>query len=302
MMSIYVETLIRAPMELLWRHTQAPPLHERWDLRFSRIVYLPRERASDRQRFHYSTRIGFGLEVSGDGETMGQRQLPDGSAVSSLRFSSADPISIIREGSGYWKYVPVAGGIQFFTAYDYRIRFGVIGAVVDRLVFRPLLGWATAWSFDRLRLWLEARLDPAEALRRAVVHAVARIALAAIFIYQAVVPKLLHGHTDEIALLARAGVPSHGLDVALLALGGLEVALAAAMVLAWCRRWPVWLCLAAMALATGVVAWTAPDLFTAAFNPFALNLAVAALAVVDLLVVDGVPSARRCSRRPGGIA
>lgn len=33
-MSIYVEILVRAPMDALWSHTQTPALHERWDLRF----------------------------------------------------------------------------------------------------------------------------------------------------------------------------------------------------------------------------------------------------------------------------
>ena len=46
-MSIYVEILVRAPMDALWAHTQTPALHERWDLRFSRIEYLPK-RARDR--------------------------------------------------------------------------------------------------------------------------------------------------------------------------------------------------------------------------------------------------------------
>lgn len=36
-MSIYVEILVRAAMDALWSHTQIPGLHERWDLRFSRI-------------------------------------------------------------------------------------------------------------------------------------------------------------------------------------------------------------------------------------------------------------------------
>jgi hypothetical protein len=35
---------------------------------------------------------------------------------------------------------------------------------VDRLVFRPLMGWATAWSFDRLRLWCERGISPARSL------------------------------------------------------------------------------------------------------------------------------------------
>ena len=105
-MSIYVEILIRAPMEALWAHTQTPELHERWDLRFSEIDYLPKQSDTDPQRFRYATRIGLGFEVTGEGESVGERDLADGSRSSALKFSSADPRSIIREGAGYWKYMP----------------------------------------------------------------------------------------------------------------------------------------------------------------------------------------------------
>jgi hypothetical protein len=74
-MGIYVEILIRAPMETLWAHTQTPELHQRWDLRFSRIDYLPRESETEPQRFRYATRIGFGVEVVGEGESLGERDL-----------------------------------------------------------------------------------------------------------------------------------------------------------------------------------------------------------------------------------
>jgi hypothetical protein len=87
-MSIYVEILVRAPMDALWSHTQMPALHERWDLRFSRIEYLPRKDETEPQRFVYATRIGFGLEVSGEGETAGRRDSTDGSSTSSLTFGS----------------------------------------------------------------------------------------------------------------------------------------------------------------------------------------------------------------------
>ncbi len=64
---------------------------------------------------------------------------------------------------------------------DYRPRWGALGALADRLLFRPLMGWATAWSFDRLRLWLERGVTPerarlnwlAELTVRALVIAVA---------------------------------------------------------------------------------------------------------------------------------
>src|SRR5262245_53500008 len=95
---IYVEILIRAPLEALWRLTQSPDLHERWDLRFTRIAYEPRPDSAAPQRFLYQTRIGFGLVVSGEGETVGDRDLSDGTRNSALRFWSADAKSLIREG------------------------------------------------------------------------------------------------------------------------------------------------------------------------------------------------------------
>jgi hypothetical protein len=163
---IYVEIVVRAPLEDVWEKTQRPDLHQRWDLRFTRIEYLPRPDGSAPQRFLYATRIGFGLEISGEGESVGEKDGSDGSRTSALRFWSESPRSLIREGSGYWRYVPTLNGVRFLTSYDYQTRFGVAGRVVDRLVFRPLLGWATAWSFDRLRLWLEDGVEPEDARRR----------------------------------------------------------------------------------------------------------------------------------------
>ena len=95
---IYVELRIRSTLEEIWRLTQRPEVHERWDLRFTRIHYLPRPDPGLPQQFLYETRIGFGLAIRGTGESVGTRNLPDGSATSALRFSSADPKSLIREG------------------------------------------------------------------------------------------------------------------------------------------------------------------------------------------------------------
>src|SRR5687768_10355631 len=169
-MSIYVEILICAPMDAVWEYTQTPELHERWDLRFSEIDYLPRGSVTEPQRFRYSTRIGFGFQIAGEGESVGERNLTDGSRSSALKFGSTDARSIIREGSGYWKYIPIEEGIRFITWYEYRTRFGPLGALFDRFVFQPLMGWATAWSFDRLRLWLEDGVHPKQAMRHTLVH------------------------------------------------------------------------------------------------------------------------------------
>jgi len=297
-LSIYVEILVRAPMDALWSHTQTPSLHERWDLRFSRIEYLPKGRETEPQRFRYSTRMGFGLQVKGEGESVGERDLADGSRSSALKFWSSDLLSIIREGNGYWKYIPTPAGILFLTWYDYRTRFGAMGALFDRLVFRPLIGWATAWSFDRLRLWLEQGVDPAQAMRQTIVHTVARVGLALIFAYQGLVPKLIARHADEIAMLRDVGVAADMTGMAVTALGISEVVLAASLLFAWHRRWPSSLCIGLMVLATIIVGVNSPRYFDAAFNPLSLNAAVACLSGIDLLVLTGLPSASRCRRRP----
>lgn len=164
---IYVEIRIRGSMEDLWERTQDPSLHNAWDLRFTDITYLPRPDAQHPQRFLYMTRLGFGISIKGEGESVATREGVDGSRTSSLRFWSDSPFSLISEGSGYWKYVPTNDGIRFITWYDYRVRYGLAGRIIDQLVFRPLIGWATAWSFDRLRLWIEHGVTPRHFLANA---------------------------------------------------------------------------------------------------------------------------------------
>jgi uncharacterized membrane protein YphA (DoxX/SURF4 family) len=292
-MGIYVEVRIRAPIEALWEHTQDPSLHGRWDLRFSTIRYLPRP-GDEPQRFLYETRIGFGLTIAGTGESVGQRDLPDGRRVSSLRFRSEDPRSIIREGSGYWKYIPAQDGVRFLTWYDYRARFGRAGTLFDRAVFRPMLAWATAWSFDRLRLWLERGIPPESASRHFATHAVARATLALVFAYHGLVPKLLARDADELAMLRDGGVPPAWAATALVAAGVAELAFAVLLLSCWRRRWPSVACLLLMLGATAAVAVSSPRYLAAAFNPLTLNASVAALALVDLLNLADAPSAARC--------
>lgn len=297
-MGIYVEILIRAPMDRLWEHTQDPALHQQWDLRFSQIDYLPRASEAEPQRFRYATRIGLGLPIAGEGESVGQRDLPGGPRSSALKFSSSDPRSLILEGSGYWKYIPVENGIRFLTWYDYQPRFGPLGTLVDRLTFRPLLGWATAWSFDRLRLWLEEGIPPSTALRQACTHASARLTLAFVFAYQGLVPKLVLHHPDELSMLQQGGVSPTGVALVVNLAGVAELAFAASLLLFRRARWPAILTLILMVLATIGVALKSPAFLGAAFNPVVLNAAVAALALVDLMNLPGAPSASRCLRSP----
>lgn len=170
-MGLYVETRIRTDMDTLWERSQEPAEHQRWDLRFTEITHLPKG-PDEPQRFRYATRVLPFLVVAGTGVSAGERHRARGDRVSALRFASPHPLSPIERGSGYWRYVPVPGGVRFLTGYDYRPRRGRFAGTADRLVLRPLMGWATAWSFDRLRLWCERGITP----ERARAHWLAELA------------------------------------------------------------------------------------------------------------------------------
>ena len=295
-MGIYVEIPIRASMEELWEKTQNPELHQRWDLRFTQIEYLPRQ-GEEPQRFLYRTRVGLGLKIDGQGESVGERDGYDGERTSSLKFWSEDPKSLIKAGSGYWKYVPAENSIRFFTWYDYETRFGVFGKLIDRWLFRPLLGWATAWSFDRLRLWIEKGISPEASRDRALVYALSRATMAFIWFYHGLVPKLLYHDKIELDLLSRIAPPERLHTAATLA-GVVEVAFALLLLVLWRRSWPLWLTVALMLAGIPVVAISAPGYLTAAFNPLTLNLSIAALALIAIIARRDLPSAARCRRKP----
>ena len=296
-MGIYVETLIRGPMEDLWRLTQTPDMHARWDLRFTDIKYLPRADEIQPQRFLYSTRIGFGLAIEGEGETVGQREGAAGERTSVLKFWSNDPKSLIREGAGYWRYVPTQQGIRFLTYYDYRVRFGRLGIAFDALVFRPLLGWATAWSFDRLRLWIEKGIDPKVSQLRSLIHLVARSAVGLVWLYQGAVPKLLCKNADELAMLQQGGISVASAPLVAQVVGWAEVVFGLTMLLMFRNRWHFILTIVLMIAATVSVAICAPQFLSHAFNPVSVNLLMIALALVGLLAGRDLPSASRCLRK-----
>lgn len=295
---IYVEIELASPIEEIWSRTQEPEAHERWDLRFSRIEYLPKLTEGSPQEFRYSTRLGFGLLVAGRGETVGSRIGNQGERSSALRFWSSDPKSLIAEGSGYWKYAPAAGGVRFVTSYDYRTRFGALGRALDAVLFRPLMGWATAWSFDRLRLWLERGADPESSWRNSVIHAVCRITLAGVWVYQGLIPKLLFPESGELGIVrgAHVAAPVAPALVALLGVG--EILFGLLLVWFWRARSLMVANLLALPLLGLAGLFADPGLFVRPFNPASLTLAATALALIGLLSGRDLPSARRCRRTP----
>lgn len=297
-MAIFVETDMAVALDGLWARTQHPALHQRWDLRFTDIAYAAAARDGEPQQFTYGTRLGFGLAILGGGETIVERARPDGTRISALRFWSASRLSLIRKGRGYWSYTPIPGGVRFRTVYDYDTRFGPLGRLVDRAVFRPLIGWATAWSFDRLRLWLERGIDPGSSARLALVHGLARVGMAAIFAWHGLVPKLLGPDAIELRMMGDVGVPAGAIVGSLRVLGAAEIGLALALLVTWHRPALAWVALAFATVATAATAIASPAVVGGAFTPVTLNLGLGLLAAIDLLTLDGIPSADRCRRRP----
>lgn len=300
---IYVEARIRCPLEALWQHTQQPELHQQWDLRFTEITYLPKASEAAPQQFLYATRIGFGLGVAGWGESLGTTEKND-ERTSILKFWSAEWVSLIREGAGFWKYVPTDDGLRFYTKYDYQTRWGGVGQWLDRLAFRPLIGWATAWSFDCLRLWLETGQRPAVSQRLAVADWLTRATLGAVWVYQGVVPKLLFPDTGELGILQGAGFSAGAAHWVAMGVGVGEILFGLLFFLLPARRLrPVyWLHLVGLLVLGAGALFSQPAVFVAPFNPLTLNMALMALAAVGLLLPpELLPSAARCLRQPPAV-
>lgn len=146
---IVVEAVIRASRETVWERTQEPDLHTLWDIRFSHIAYLPEKDERGFNLMDYRTKIGFGIEVAGIGRYL-QNSPPK---HATFEFESADWKSLITTGRGIWQYKSCAEGTYFRTVYDYETRYGFLGKIVDRVLFRPVMQLATEWGFETLRLW-----------------------------------------------------------------------------------------------------------------------------------------------------
>ena len=146
---IVVEAIIPCGVETVWKRSQEPDLHILWDIRFSHIKYLEELDAQGFQLMDYRTKIGFGLEIKGLGRYLQNTPLKH----STFEFESDDWKSIIKIGRGIWQYKPCAEGTYFRTVYDYETNYGVFGALLDRILFRPVMQLATEWGFETLRRW-----------------------------------------------------------------------------------------------------------------------------------------------------
>src|SRR5262245_3062324 len=291
-MKLTAETRIASDRDTVWRFTQTPDLHARWDLRFTDIEYLPRA-GDETQRFRYATRIGFGLAIEGWGTTVGERDR----TASALRFGSSDRKSLILEGAGSWTYRDHDGLVTFSTVYDYATRYGVAGAVLDALLFRPLMIWATRWSFDRLRLWIEAGIRPELALRLWAVKVAARIALGLIWIHEGLVPKILAQQPREIALVADFGLYPGTAEGALALLGAFEIVIGLWLLSGRAERIASFISTAGVLTLGALAASVQPAALADPFGGISKNLALLACGLVVWTLSQSAPIARRARPR-----
>lgn len=294
---LYIETFIECPLEVIWDHTQKPEIHEQWDLRFTEIKYLPKASESDPQQFLYTTQIGFGLKVAGNGESVGTKSKSNGESTSVLKFWSAMPVSIISEGSGYWKYIPVNGGIKFLTGYDYKVRWGFTGKLIDKFIFRPLIGWATAWSFDALKLWIEKNIHPKNSIQKLKTILIANITLAFIWIYMGLIPKILFTDTGELDMIKNIKL-FNGVELLMVNITGvIEIVFGIMFLFRGQKKWMHWVNMGALFLLTTLGLFGNPQAALAPFNPVTITLAMIALSIVVLINLPNLPSAKNCIRK-----
>jgi hypothetical protein len=158
---IVVEAIIPAPVAVVWERSQVPEQHTAWDIRFNHIGYIDKTDDRGYRLMDYRTNVALGITVNGHGRYLTNSE----HSHSSFEFDSDDWKSIIRNGRGIWLYRSCSEGTLFKTVYDYDVRHGWIGRVLDAAIFRSLLQLATEWGFETLRQWC-AGDDQAPAGRR----------------------------------------------------------------------------------------------------------------------------------------
>jgi uncharacterized membrane protein YphA (DoxX/SURF4 family) len=282
--NIHIET----DRDTLWDKSQNPAEHVLWDLRFTEIEYLAKDREDDPQRFRYATRLGFGLAVTGWGESVGD----PGKKTSALKFGSDDPKSLIRKGAGSWTYKEEAKTVRFSTVYDYQVRYGVLGRLIDFLFFRPLMLWAVRWSFDRLKIWIERGTHPAVSMRLWLTKVIARVALALLWIHEGIVPKIAAVRASELELVANSGLVIGTPRTTLLLLGLAEIGAGLWLLSGKAERWAAVLLSIAMVAIAALVLFVDPAAWTNPFGGISKNIGLLACAFAVWILSPICPSAQ----------
>lgn len=294
---VYVEIEIDTDMERLWEATQTPNMHEQWDLRFSSITYLPKN-DNEPQHFTYTRSLALGKKIEGWGISTGSHEGKQGERTSALHFGTDDVISPIKEGRGYWKYIPNGKSITFLTQYDYDANFGKFGRLLDQLLFRPIIGWGTALSFDVLRRWLEKGEPPYVQYFRFFISWFITFLFSFVWIYHGLIPKILFTHKDELSMVkSLAPISSETTYWIVIFTGVIEVVFGIFWLFYKKKRHLFILQLIVFPFLTLMAIIAQPSVLTHPFNPLTFNLCLLFLSLVGFLISKDVPTATTCKRK-----
>src|SRR5699024_3214740 len=273
--------------------------HEQCDSHFTYITYLQKE-IDEPQLFTYTRKLMPGLKISGWGESIGNHEKSDGTKSSSLHFGTPQKISPIKEGRGYWQYIPneKSEGVTFLTAYNYEPNYGEIGNLLDKIIFRPLMGWGTALSFDILRRWLEKEESPASQYMRFLMTVGLTLLFSFIWTYQGLVPKIIVMHPEEMKMTgALLPVSSEVLKRVVIGIGVIEIVFGIIWLLYPYKRhlFAMQFFLFPVLMISAVSSdW---QVAVHPFNPVTFNVALTLLSVIGFYVSKDVPTATNCLRK-----
>ena len=296
-MKLTADITIAADRDTVWENSQNPDQHVQWDLRFTDIEYVPKESPEAPQRFRYATRLGFGITVEGWGESVGA----PGKQTSALTFGSDDRKSLITEGAGSWTYKSEGANLRFSTVYDYKVRYGFLGRLIDTVLFRPLMLWAVRWSFDRLKIWIERGTHPTVSLRLWLSKLLARIALALVWIHEGIVPKILAVRASELELVANSGLVIGSPQRTLAILGVAEIIAGVWLLFGRAERvTALAMSLASIAIA-GLVVYVDPTAWTDPFGGISKNLGLVSCGATIWILSPLCPRAGNANPKRRGV-
>jgi len=122
------------------------------------------------------------------------------------------------------------------------------------------------------------------------IQRVSNFAVAGIWIYQGLVPKLLGPHQDELAMSSAFGIPLYAQAPVSYAAGAGEVVLGLVILLLPDRAWPQIVSALSTAVLLAFVTIYAPHFLVGAFNPVVMNGASIALSIAALLAMKAQAS------------
>lgn len=122
-----------------------------------------------------------------------------------------------------------------------------------------------------------------------MIHYISRLSLALIWFYHGLVPKILFKSDQEI-LMNNQFMPFLEKNFALISTGVLEIIYSIILVVCFHSKKVLYPSIVFSTFATIALLYKLPHLFTHAFNPFSINLAVCALSLISYISISQQPT------------